>query len=86
MLGMTLAESFERLSGDELDIWIAEHSIEPFGDDWLQAATTASAAANAFGGKTNPEMYMPRLPEKQSPEEILAVGRAASRAHNASRQ
>lgn len=86
VLGMSLSESFERLSGDELDLWIAEYRIEPFGDDWLQAGSIAAAAANAFGGRRKPSDYIPTPPKKQTADEMTDIARGFARDHNARRK
>ena len=91
VLGMTLAESFERLSGDELDIWIAEHSIEPFGDDWLQAGTIASAVLMPHRKRgsagLSPQDFIPTRKERkqQTPDEMSAVFESLKADHARSR-
>ncbi len=67
------------LSGDELDIWIAAHNIEPFGDDWQQAGTIAAATLlphTKRGGKElKPQDFIPTMKRRtqQTPEEMGAV-------------
>ncbi len=81
---MTLAASRDPthekyLSGDELEIWIAEHSIEPFGDDWLQAGTVAACILTPHRkpgtDPPKPQDFIPTVKKKskQTPEEMAGV-------------
>ena len=37
----------DELAPAQFDEWLAYYRVEPFGDEWLMAGTTASAAHNA---------------------------------------
>ncbi len=67
---MTLVESWKRINSEELEVWQAEHSIEPFGDDWLQAGTVA--CASSFG-KNRPSDFIPYSRKRQTPEEMQRI-------------
>jgi len=63
--------------------WQVFEEIEPFGDEWQQAANIAWAALNAFGKtKSKPSDFMPHYtrkppPRRKTPEEMLAILNAA---------
>lgn len=51
----------------QFDEWLAEHNLEPWGDDWRQAGVVAAAidngfaaVATAFAGGEAPEPAQPR--------------------------
>ena len=37
------------ITPEQFNEWIAYHQLEPWGDEWVQTATIASAAHNAAG-------------------------------------
>lgn len=37
------------MTPDQFDEWLAEHNIEPWGDDWQQAGTIAKVVENKLG-------------------------------------
>lgn len=62
-----------RMSRKQFNGWMAEHSLDPWGDDWYMAATIASTiynmVLNAMGSKA--ERLPPRkfIPYKQREQE-----------------
>lgn len=76
-----------RLPAWKIAEWKAFGALEPFGDEWRQAARIAFAAAAPHVGKTSSlseETFMPPETaeedvEPQSDEEILAIFQAMAR-------
>lgn len=72
-----------RRFADEIDLedvvgWLAFWHLEPFGDEWRQAARTAVTVAGALGKLKDEaeEMFMPNFrieDDVQSDEEMAAV-------------
>ncbi len=81
-LGMTVEELGERMSGLELQEWMAFDRLSPIGDDRgdLQAGIIASTVANAHrsrGRPFRPQDFMPFLQQEET--EPLAVARKLKR-------
>lgn len=59
-----------------IEEWMAYYRVEPFGDDWLQAATVASVASASGFKKVIPvSELIPklRLPQGMTDDQITAV-------------
>lgn len=62
---MSVAETYERISDDELELWLAFFKLEPFGPlrEELRAGQICAAVGNvlAKGSPLKPEHYFPTL-------------------------
>lgn len=72
---MTRKQMLRAMDSDEYVDWMAMFQLEPFGDEWRQAATPAAAIHNAMGGKKKggaftPDDFMPTGNRAQTPAEI----------------
>jgi hypothetical protein len=76
---MSLRELLATHSSAELTEWEAFNRLEPFGDEWRQAATIAAFVAAGHGVEIDPNeiMPIPREPEReQTAEEMIAIFKA----------
>lgn len=70
----------ERIPYPLLQEWRAYCALEPFGDDWQQAATIAAAAFNPHSKRPlKPDELIPRYRPEQTPEDMQAALMAAAR-------
>ena len=78
---MSVREAQQRIDSAEFAEWQAFALLEPFGDEWRQAATIAHVTAAVWAGKKSPkvEAFMPATlrPEQRQMDgdEILDVFR-----------
>lgn len=67
----------EEMPVDLLYEWCAFYRLEPFGDEWLRHAVSASQFYNANRGRgkppLRPEDFMPVDRRPQTPEQIHAI-------------
>jgi len=66
-------EAQRQISAPEFLLWKALYQIDPFGDDWLQAATiTTAALAPWTKRKLDPSQFIPgrQTQRRQTPEEV----------------
>lgn len=70
----------------EFCYWTALYRIDPWGDDWWQAARICAAAKTAMGGGARPVDFWPGEMPQQSPGEILTVMMQASKQQEAAEQ
>lgn len=62
--GLNVDAMLAETTPEQLNEWIAYHQLEPWGDEWVQAATIASAVVNSNGGKTSPLDFIPGQTER----------------------
>lgn len=88
---MTVSELDARMSGNELDEWIAYSRMDPFGGERgdLQAGIIASVIANCNRGRRGRTMkaedFMPKFKaerRRQTSDEMMAILRAHASVHN----
>ena len=90
---MSVRRAQQEIDAREFAEWIAFGNLEPFGEeraDW-RIAQLCTLVANMFRGKGRMArmrdfMLRPKAPRKQTPQEIAAVMRAYTAAHNAARK
>lgn len=68
----------------EFTEWMEYYKLEPFGDDWLQAATIAATTVGVWSKRPiRLSQFIPTASRKQSPEEIEAIMTQWALQHNA---
>ena len=68
-----MREAQRQISAPEFLLWKALYEIDPFGDDWLQAATITTATLSPWTKRDlNPRQFIPgrQIPRRQTPEEV----------------
>lgn len=73
----TLAETKRRMSSSEFAKWCALYRINPWGDDWLQAAIVSCSTYNPHvskkGRKLRIDDVIPRKKRKQTVQEMQGI-------------
>jgi len=91
-MGCTVAELQQRMTACEFHEWIQYYQLEPFGDEWEQAAEIGYTVAEASGAYKRTDLkrfrsvFKPRFKSrkpKQTPEQQASIFRAFANAHNA---
>jgi hypothetical protein len=63
--GLNVDAMLAETTPEQLNEWIAYHQLEPWGDEWVQTATIASAIHNAQGNSSvSPLDFIPGQTER----------------------
>lgn len=63
--GLNVDAMLAEIGPEQFNEWIAYHQLEPWGDEWVQTATVASAVHNAAGNsKVSPLDFLPGQTER----------------------
>lgn len=80
-----MREAQERIDSAEFAEWLAYYNLDPWGDDWQQAAMIGSLIT--YGPLKKPIKQADLIPGKrrrkrQTPEEMMGVFKAVAAAQN----
>lgn len=84
MTHRSVRETQRLIDAREFQEWQEYYRIEPFGDDWDQAATIAATTVNLWSKKkVKPSQFIPSTKPKRDAAQVEADMMRFARMHNA---